>query len=580
MPKSSQTLAAPPATPLDLIPDVVDQGIYILDGAGRCTLFNRAASLMTGWLPGEGVGRFIHELIDPRQQSGAPHLPAECTAPAALPTGTGARKGRAIYLKRDTTPFPVEYLSTPIVENGRTVGAIVVFTDITERLKTEKALHDLNEALCLITDSGPTLIASCDAGCGYSWVNGAYARWVGRAAGEIKGRHIRQVLGEAAWQTIQPYCRRVMSGETVAYEHQLALPDGPRWLRGTCTPYFDDVGQVCGFVEYAVDIGEHKDAAETYRATLNILEDFDEERRNVQLLQKATINLLEDMYDERNRVAQTQRATLNLLEDMNAEREKSNETQRALINILDDAEVERSKADRAKTLLESVNKELEAFSYSVSHDLRAPLRAISGFTEALLEDWAPRLDDEGRRYLGLVRENAHKMGQLIDDLLAFSRLGRQTMTVTEIDMAELAQTVFDELKPETPGRCIVFTTGTIPPAHGDKALIRQVLVNLFANAIKFTRTREKAIVEFGCRPAGDRDDYFVRDNGVGFEMQYIDKLFGVFQRLHSVAEFEGTGVGLALVSRIITRHGGTVRAEGDVDCGATFYFSLPNGGRR
>lgn len=252
---------------------------------------------------------------------------------------------------------------------------------------------------------------------------------------------------------------------------------------------------------------------------------------------------------------------------------------RSLIESSLDAEVERIKAERATTLLESVSKELEAFSYAVSHDLRAPLRAISGFTEALLEDWAPRLDDEGKRYLGLVQKNAHKMGQLIDDLLAFTQLGRQTMTVTEIDMAELAQTVSDELLTQSPGRCIVFTIGTIPPAHGDKALIRQALANLLANAIKFTRTREKAIIEVGGRPAGDWDDYFVRDNGVGFEMQYVGKLFGIFQRLHSVTEFEGTGVGLALVSRIITRHGGTVRAEGDVDRGATFYFSLPNRGR-
>jgi len=298
---------------------------------------------------------------------------------------------------------------------------------------------------------------------------------------------------------------------------------------------------------------------ETHRATLNILEDFDEEKAKLKRVQQATMNLLEDMHEERGRLG---------------------ETQRALVNILEDAEVERSKAEQANALLEAVNKELEAFAYSVSHDLRAPLRAISGFAEALTEDCGPLLDAEGKRYLARIQDNAHKMGQLIDDLLAFSRLGRQPMTVTRIDMGALARAVFDELAALAPTRRLTLKIGSVPPALGDGTLVRQVLANLLSNAIKFRKTRSQALIEFGYLPGSDGGTYYVKDNGVGFDMQYAGKLFGVFQRLHPIAEFEGTGVGLALVQRIVMRHGGRVWAEGAVDQGATFCFTLPKGEAR
>ena len=194
-----------------------------------------------------------------------------------------------------------------------------------------------------------------------------------------------------------------------------------------------------------------------------------------------------------------------------------------------------------------------------------------------MEDYAPRLDDEGKRFLGLIQDNAHRMGQLIDDLLTFSRLGRQQLMESQIDMGALANGVFEELVAQVPGRKIQFVVRSLPPALGDKAMIRQVLANLLSNAIKFTRPRPEAVIEFGYAAQPDQGAYYVRDNGVGFDMQYAGKLFGVFQRLHSVTEFEGTGVGLAIIYRIITRHGGRVWAEGQVDKGATFYFTLPSG---
>ena len=225
--------------------------------------------------------------------------------------------------------------------------------------------------------------------------------------------------------------------------------------------------------------------------------------------------------------------------------------------------------------LEAANKELEAFTYSVTHDLRAPLRAIEGFSRMLIRNSGEKLDEDGRRRLGLISDNVRKMGQLIDDLLAFSRLGRAAISPLHLDMGELAKEVWDELCGINPGRCMELRRGSLPAAFGDRALIRQVLANLLSNAVKFTRTREAAVIEIGGSRNGNEIRYYVKDNGTGFDMRFYDKLFTVFQRLHSEEEFEGTGVGLAIVQRIIHRHGGRVWAEGEVDRGASFYFCLP-----
>ncbi|MGZ4856736.1 MAG: sensor histidine kinase [Methanobacteriaceae archaeon] len=227
--------------------------------------------------------------------------------------------------------------------------------------------------------------------------------------------------------------------------------------------------------------------------------------------------------------------------------------------------------------LEDANQELEAFAYSVSHDLRVPLRAIDGFSRILLEDYEDRLDEEGIRLLNIVRDNTAKMGHLIDDILLLSRAGRQEMKMTEIDMESLANNSFTEFQEEIKGRELQFEVDKLPHAYGDRALLSQVFQNLIGNAIKFTRNKNPAVIEVGAK--GDEDDkenvYYVRDNGAGFDMKYINKLFGLFQRLHSPEEFEGTGVGLSIVQRIIKRHGGRVWGEGKVDEGATIYFTLP-----
>jgi light-regulated signal transduction histidine kinase (bacteriophytochrome) len=229
--------------------------------------------------------------------------------------------------------------------------------------------------------------------------------------------------------------------------------------------------------------------------------------------------------------------------------------------------------------LEAAAKDLENFSYSVSHDLRAPLRAIDNFSSILDEEYGHKLDEEGRRLIAVVRRNAAKMGTLIKGILAFSHAGDRDLILADIDLEALVRDVVDELTPTFAGRQVNIRIGALPHIAADTALMRKVLLNLLANAIKFTRPREQARIEIDAHLAGTELVCSVKDNGVGFEPEYGHRLFGIFQRLHDSEEFEGTGIGLGIVKRSIDKHGGRVWAEGSPGAGATFYFSLPTGNR-
>jgi K+-sensing histidine kinase KdpD len=226
--------------------------------------------------------------------------------------------------------------------------------------------------------------------------------------------------------------------------------------------------------------------------------------------------------------------------------------------------------------LQASNQELESFAYSVSHDLRAPLRHVVGFSELLQRHASTSLDEKSRGYIITLCESASRMSRLIDDLLSFSRIGRAETRMSSVDLQQLVKEVVAEVTPETEGREIRWIIGALPVCCGDRSMLKLVIANLLSNAVKFTSMRARAEIEIGCADVDPQQvEVFVKDNGAGFDMQFVHKLFGVFQRLHLPEQFEGTGIGLAIVQRIVFRHGGKVRAEGAVDQGATFYFSLP-----
>ncbi|MDZ8183977.1 MAG: DUF4118 domain-containing protein [Nostoc sp. ChiSLP02] len=366
-----------------------------------------------------------------------------------------------------------------------------------------------------ITDTLPVLIAFVDAQQRYRFNNRAYEEWFGQSATEVCGKHLWEVLGESAYQVIRPYVEQVLSGVEVTFETEIPYKDGGRrYVNAIYVPQLDSQGDVEGFAVLISDIS--------------------------------------DVFHE-----------LRLRKQAETALQQLNET------------LEQRIQERTAQL-EAANKELESFSYSVSHDLRAPFRHIAGFVELLTKHLSStQLDETSQRYLKIIAQSAKQAGALIDELLSFSRMGRAEMCQIVLDIEELVQEVKRDLVAETQGRVINWHIRSLPQVQGDPSMLRLVLRNLMSNAIKYTQNRPIAEITIGSSDNENEVIFFVQDNGVGFNMQYAHKLFGVFQRLHSEPEFEGTGVGLANVQRIIHRHNGQVWAESEIDSGATFYFSLP-----
>ncbi|HSP40494.1 MAG TPA: ATP-binding protein, partial [Gillisia sp.] len=255
--------------------------------------------------------------------------------------------------------------------------------------------------------------------------------------------------------------------------------------------------------------------------------------------------------------------------------EEKEKSANELIKINEELAYQIREKEKRTAELEEVNKELEAFSYSVSHDLRAPLRAISGFSAVLAEDYMSQMDDEAKSLFSEIIRNARKMGELIDNLLEFSRLSKQDIFRGTINMKEMIESIVSELLEQEPGRKIDIHFQEFPKVEGDKNMLKQLFFNLISNAFKYSGKKDNPVIEIGSYSRNLEQVFFVKDNGAGFDPRYYNKLFGVFQRLHSSMEFEGTGVGLAIVQKIATKHNGEVWAEGKVGEGACFYVSLP-----
>ncbi len=398
-------------------------------------------------------------------------------------------------------------------EHGNVIGVFAAARDVSELKRTEEARN----RLATIVETSTDAITGCDLdGFVIAWNHGAEALYGYRAA-EVLGRPATILAPAERTQEIAVLLEKARHGEGVAeFETVRVAKDGTRIdVSLTLSSVRNALGEVIGISAIGRDIRARKRS--------------DHELANYR-------DHLQELVAART-----------------------------------------AELTKANAMLRAANEEMESFSYSVSHDLRAPLRAIIGFSNILVEDHGDKLDSEGRRVLNVVCDSASRMDELIDGILAFSRIRQEAMAKANIDMDALVRSVLDDFSPAIAGRRLKVELGALPQAWGDAGMIRRVWSNLLHNAIKFSAPKENAKVEVGGRLNGKQSVYFVRDNGVGFDMQHAHKLFGVFERLHGAEEFPGTGVGLSIVKRIVDRHGGRAWAEGKEGEGATFYFSLPLG---
>ena len=490
--------------------EALPAAVYTCDERGRITLYNQAAVALWGREPEIGKDFWCGSWKIYRPDG--TELPAdECPMAVTLREGRAVR-GEAIVIERpDGTRRHVLPHPEPILDDsGAVIGAVNMLIDSTDRKEADRAMAHL---AAIVTSSDDAIISKNLQGIVTSW-NRAAERLFGYRADEMIGQPISRLIPPDRQDEEPRILQQIAQGKPIEhYETIRHRKDGTTLnVSLTVSPVIDAHGKVVGASKIARDITQQKRAEEA-------LQDRD----------------------------------------------------RALTIANDEL-------TQQKAGLTEANKELQSFSYSVSHDLRAPLRTIGAFIRIVEEDHGSHLNADAQRCLGIIRKAAAQAGELIDDLLEFSRLGRIGMDLRSVKMADLAREITEEdLQLMQEGRTIDLTIGDLPPCHGDWGLLKLVWTNLLTNAFKFTRHRPVAQIEIGWLPDDRQDDavvYYVKDNGVGFDMQYVHKLFGVFQRLHLKEEFDGTGVGLAIVQRIVHRHGGRVWAEGKIDGGATFFFSL------
>lgn len=526
------------ANKLKLVLEHTVDGIFSVDKQNNALMVNASALRMLGYKQNELLGKAMHVVHHHTRQDGTPYPREKCPIFLTTQNGSITHEADEVFWKNDGSSFPVEYTSAPIIEKGEITGAVVSFRDITLRKNAEERIRKLNDQLLQIINT------------------------INRLSTAKEIIELQEIVATAARKLVNAtgttfVIKRDGFCHYVEEDTQMPLWKGNHFPLENC---------ITGWVmlnKKPVIINDiYKDERipiEVYKNTyVKSLAVFPANHQDPEFAIGCYWDTHYSPDSEEIQLIQT------LAEAANIAYENI-----SLVKNLEILVTERTKE------LELSNKELEAFSYSVSHDLRAPLRGISGFTNILLEDFGEQLDDEGLRLCHIVKDNARKMGSLIDDLLAFSRLTRKELKKSSIEVNTLVNSIFFELTNEAQRNVIKLAVKDLEPCYGDPSMIRQVLANLLSNAIKYTRKKENPQIEVFSVSDVEQTTYYFKDNGVGFNMKYKDKLFGVFQRLHSESEFEGTGVGLAIVQRIIHRHGGSVDAKGATGKGATFSFTLP-----
>jgi PAS domain S-box-containing protein len=605
-------------------------GIITMDHQGIIVEFNAAAERIFGYPRGQAIGKGLSALILP------PALRElhDRGLVRYLATGQGPILGKRLELpalRADGTEFPAELSIVPIGQTGSPLFTGSV-RDITERKQAEDDLRRSRERLDLAQKAARIgtfdwIIASGEVvwtedlevlyGLPIGGFDGRYETWMKSVHPDDRERAEADILRAIAERTDLDSVFRVV------------WPDGTvRWLYAKARTLYSDSGQPMRVIGINMDITERKRAEERFRLAVEsapsgmvmvnqsgaiVLVNSQTEKlfgyRRDELIGQSVEILLPKRFRQthpehrRNFFLDLRSRPMGVGPDLHGLRKDGSEfpieiglnpietsegmlVLSAIVDITErkradeeirrlNAELEQRVEDRTAEL-EAANKELEAFSYSVSHDLRAPLRALDGFSRILLKEHAAGLSPQGRDFLGLVRDNARHMGQLVDDLLAFSRSSRHPVRKQSVDPARVVRQCLDELRSEQEGRRVEIFLADLSPCQAEPSLLKQVWMNLLSNALKYTRKRETARIEVGWEKDGRDGEsvYRVKDNGVGFDMRYAGKMFDVFRRLHRAEEYEGTGVGLAIVQRIVHRHGGRVWAEAQPDQGATFFFTL------
>jgi PAS domain S-box-containing protein len=522
-------------------------GILITTPDGKIETANAAACAMFGYTEEELVqgGRdLVVDHSDPRL--------AAALQERAL---TGRFRGELYQKRKDGTVFPVEESTVLYTDRNGRAKTVMILRDVTERKKAEEAIRASEMSLRGVLDATRESIWVFDREGTILVGNPTALERLGKTAPEVIGGRLEQMVSPDLARTRLEHLRKVFeSAQPLEFEDER---DGIQF-RHSFYPVLDGVGYVRSVVSYSRDITERKRAEESQRQAAQRIQDlYQGLQRQAERLQVANVTMEEALANE------------------HAARAQAEERQRVLERTELRVQSLNQDLERRATDLEATNRELESFSYSVSHDLRTPLAGINGFASILLQDYGESLDPSARRYAELIRDNSAEMNELVEGLLTFSRLIRQPLKKQPVEVAALTRQVLEALEPQQAGRQVEVVIGDLPPCQADPLLLKQVLTNLLSNALKFTRKREVAQIEIGSTTSEDGEIlYYVRDNGVGFDPEQSERLFGVFQRLHAAEDFEGTGVGLASVERIIRRHGGRVCAEGEVNQGATFYFTL------